>query len=91
MTTLCAEFTVSRKTAYKWVSRYLVDGPVVEDRSRAPHEHHQRVDPVAVEALLMARRAHPHWVSDRRTAAPLLHVAMPAPYFDRLGLPRLGR
>jgi group II intron reverse transcriptase/maturase len=26
-----------------------------------------------------------------RTSAQLLHVAMPAPYFDRLGLPRLGR
>ena len=64
MTTLCVEFTVSRKTAYKWVSRYLVGGPGgLEDRSRAPREHHQRVDPIAVEALLMARRAHPHWGS----------------------------
>src|SRR5579859_4502008 len=64
MTTLCVEFSVSRKTAYKWVGRYEADGPSgLEDRSRAPHEHHQRVDPVVIEALLMARRAHQHWGS----------------------------
>lgn len=64
MTSLCTEFSVSRKTAYKWVGRYEIDGPSgLEDRSRAPHEHHHRVDPVVVEALLMARRAHQHWGS----------------------------
>jgi putative transposase len=64
MTMLCLEFSVSRKTAYKWVARYEAHGPSgLEDRSRAPHDHHQRVDPVVVEALLMARRAHPHWGS----------------------------
>jgi len=35
MTALCVEFSVSRKTAYKWVGRYEAGGPGgLEDRSR---------------------------------------------------------
>jgi putative transposase len=62
MTDLCAEFGVSRKTAYKWVARYNEDGPAgLADRSRAPLSHPARLDPVVVETVLEARRAHPHW------------------------------
>lgn len=62
MTELCREFGVSRKTAYKWVARYNAEGPSgLEDRSRAPHSHPSRIEHVVVEALLQARRAHPHW------------------------------
>jgi putative transposase len=62
MTELCREFGVSRKTAYKWVGRYQAEGPSgLQDRSRAPHEHPCRVEPVVVEAVLQARRSHPHW------------------------------
>jgi putative transposase len=62
MTDLCREFGVSRKTAYKWVARYKVDGPAgLADKSRAPLNHPARLDSVVVEALLDARRAHPHW------------------------------
>jgi putative transposase len=36
MTDLCREFSVSRKTAYKWVTRYNEDGPAgLADKSRA--------------------------------------------------------
>jgi putative transposase len=62
MTDLCQEFGVSRKTAYKWVARYREDGPAgLADRSRAPLSHPTRLDAVVVEAVLEARRAHPHW------------------------------
>lgn len=62
MTELCQEFGVSRKTAYKWVARYRTDGPAgLADKSRAPLTHPMRLDGVVVEALLEARRAHPHW------------------------------
>src|SRR6187551_1165759 len=62
MTELCREFGISRKSAYKWVGRYQAEGPGgLEDRSRAPHSHPSRVDTVVIEALVQARRAHPHW------------------------------
>jgi len=62
MTDLCRESGVSRKTAYKWVARYKKDGPAgLADQSRAPLSHPARLDVVVVEALLEARRAHPHW------------------------------
>jgi transposase-like protein len=38
MTTLCVEFSVSRKTAYKWVTRYESDGP---RGARAPFPYHR--------------------------------------------------
>ena len=62
MAELCRSFGVSRKTAYKWVARYKADGPAgLADRSRAPLTHATRVAPVILEALLEARRTHPHW------------------------------
>ena len=62
MTELCLEYGVSRKTGYKWVGRYNEGGPgALEGRSRAPLSHPSRVDPIVVEALVQARRAHPHW------------------------------
>jgi len=62
MAQLCREFGVSRKTAYKWLARYNEDGPSgLEDRSRAPHAHPSRVEPIVLEALLQARRSHEHW------------------------------
>jgi len=62
MTELCREFGISRKSAYKWVGRYQADGvAALEDRSRAPHSHPSRIDAVVLEALVQARRAHPHW------------------------------
>jgi transposase InsO family protein len=62
MTDLCLEFNVSRKTGYKWLARYNDEGPSgLVDRSRAPLTHPHRVEQVVVEALLQARRSHPHW------------------------------
>jgi putative transposase len=62
MAELCREFGVSRKTAYKWLARYTAEGPSgLDDRSRAPLSHPHRVASVVMEAILAARRSHPHW------------------------------
>jgi transposase-like protein len=62
MSELARQFGVSRKTAYKWVARYNEEGPSgLVDRSRAPITHPSRVDAAVIEALIQARRSHPHW------------------------------
>ena len=62
MTELAAQYGVSRKTAYKWLTRY--DGAGVEglrDRSRRPHESPHATAAELVEALIEQRRRHPRW------------------------------
>ncbi len=62
MTLLCESYGISRKTGYKWVTRYLADGAAgLEDRSRAPRRHGRRMAPALSEAILALRRARPHW------------------------------
>ncbi len=59
---LCREYGVSRKTGYKWLARYKecgIDG--LHDLSRAPHSCPHRMCEDVAEALLAARRTHPHW------------------------------
>jgi len=59
---LCVRFGVSRKTAYKWIERYQVDGPAgLQDRSRKPHACPHQTPGAIVEALLEARHRHPTW------------------------------
>src|SRR3990172_7883581 len=62
ITELCDLYGVSRKTAYKWIDRYLRQGPAgLEERSRRPHASPNRTDEEIVAALLEARRRHPSW------------------------------
>lgn len=62
MSELCQLYSISRKTAYKWVDRYLRMGPAgLEDRSRRPHHAHNSTPPDIVEAILESRRKHPSW------------------------------
>ena len=59
---LCELYGVSRKTAYKWIERYLRQGPAgLEERSRRQHASPNRTDEAIVAALLEARRRHPSW------------------------------
>lgn len=61
-TELCARFSVSRKTGYKWVERYEASGvTALEERSRAPLSHPRAVAPEVVDAVVAARRTHPRW------------------------------
>ncbi len=77
VTELCALYSVSRKTAYKWIDRYLRHGPAgLQDHSRRPqHSPNQTAEDI-VEALLQARRRHPSWGGKKLLA--LLHKRDPS-------------
>ena len=61
ITELCLHYGISRKTAYKWISRYHALGLAgLQERSRKPHACPHQTEPRLVEALLEARR-HPTW------------------------------
>jgi putative transposase len=62
MTELCARFGISRKTGYKWLTRYDEGGRRgLDDRSRAPHHCPHRIPPATAQLICDARRAHPDW------------------------------
>jgi transposase-like protein len=57
-TELCTRFGISRKTGYKWVSRYLVSGSL-NDLSRKPHTSPTQTPLEVVESILKVRVRHP--------------------------------
>ncbi|MQX38618.1 helix-turn-helix domain-containing protein, partial [Roseospira navarrensis] len=62
MTELCALYGISRKTGYKWLSRYRSEGPSgLEDRSRAPLHPGWSIEDEIAARLTEVRRAHPFW------------------------------
>ncbi len=62
VTELCAEYGISRKTAYKWIDRYLRRGPLgLEDRSRRPRGTPTATPAPIVDALIALRQRHPTW------------------------------
>jgi len=62
VTELCDLYDVSRKTGYKWIDRYLRQGPAgLEERSRRPRASPNQTAQEIVAALLEARRRHPSW------------------------------
>ncbi len=62
ITELCAQFHISRKTAYKHLERYALGGwKALAVRSHRPHRCPQRTD-AAIEKLILAeRRLHRTW------------------------------
>jgi putative transposase len=59
---LCDHFGISRKTGYKWLDRYLRQGPeALVDRSRRPRTSPNQTPSTIVNALLDTRRKHPSW------------------------------
>lgn len=61
-TELCERYEISRKTGYKWLDRFEAEGRSgLAERSRRPHNcPHVTAGPI-IEALIEARRRHPHW------------------------------
>src|SRR4030042_1886984 len=57
---------VSRKTIYKWIKRYNLEGPPgLEDRSRAPLHHLNATLPEMVEKIIAVKQRHPRWGSKK--------------------------
>ncbi len=78
ITELCQRYGISRRVGYKWLDRFLRDGPAgLADRSRRPHESPRALEPALVELLLTTRRAHPTW-GPRKILAYLAHRHQPA-------------
>lgn len=76
---LCRRFSISSRTAYKWIHRYREEGEEgLTDRSRRPQRMPTRT-PKAVEAVALAvRDAHPTW-GGRKLRAVLAARGLPRP------------
>jgi putative transposase len=62
MTVLCCRYGISRKTGYKWLSRYCEGGvSALADRSHAPLHPHRGESSDAMELVLGLRRQRPSW------------------------------
>ena len=62
MAALCREYTISRKTGYKWLERFREAGIVgLADLSRRPHSSPLRVSGELVLRIGELRIAHPRW------------------------------
>lgn len=59
---LCDLYGISRKTGYKWIDRYIQNGPAgLDERSRRPQHSPNETSPEIVEAFVQARLRHPTW------------------------------
>jgi transposase InsO family protein len=68
-------YSISRKTGYKFISRYLSNGPeALEERSRNPSHPNQTPEHI-VQAILEMRRRHPSWGAKK--LLPLLEKRHP--------------
>lgn len=62
VTELCTEYGISRKTAYKWIDRFIRRGPAgLDDHTRRPRSSPHATEPAVVEALVLLRHRHPTW------------------------------
>lgn len=63
MTELCERYGVSRKTGYKWVKRYVIEGDwaALTDASRRPRSSPRATREEVVERILAERRRRPRW------------------------------
>lgn len=102
MSALCRRFGISRRTGYKWLSRYEAEGVAgLEDRSRAPHSNPRAIDAATVEAVMAVRHRYPSWgprkvkawLEDRDGGRVWPSASSIGNLFDRAGLtrPRKGR
>ena len=59
---LCAQYGISRKTGYKWIDRFVQDGPDgLYERSHAPTNSPRRTAAEVEQAIIDLRRLHPSW------------------------------
>ena len=59
---LCASYSISTKTGYKWLDRFRSGGfNNLEDQSRAPHTTPHRTPDDICELIIQTKLAHIHW------------------------------
>lgn len=76
---LCREFGISRKTAYKWLSRYEEGGVAgMADQSRRPKSPSSELPEEVVCRIVQLRRAHETWGA-RKLVALYERAYGPAP------------
>lgn len=62
MTDLCNLFNISRKTGYKWLSRYMEEGlEGLQNRSKAPKSIPHKTSKEIEEFIISWRKKHPSW------------------------------
>lgn len=62
VTELCERYGVSRKTGYKWINRFIEEGPDgLWERSHAPRASLQRTAAEVEQAIVQQRLRHPSW------------------------------
>jgi putative transposase len=62
ITDLAQRFCISRKTAHKWINRYLEQGPArLEERSRRPKSCPWQTDAALVAEIVALREKRPSW------------------------------
>ena len=62
VTELCDAYGISRKTAYKWIDRYVTQGPAgLEDRERSPWRCPHKTPADMEQTICEVRRRHPSW------------------------------
>src|ERR1700675_4619276 len=67
MTELCERYEVSRKTGYKWLHRYRLEGAAgLVERSRAARVHGRATPQNIVDAIVGMRRERPARFSSER-------------------------
>jgi transposase InsO family protein len=91
---LCERFGVSRKTGYKWLSRFQEEGEAgLADRSRRPHRFRLQTADEIEQAVLEVRDKHPAWGGRkiRRRLQNLGRKDVPAPSTITAILHRNGR
>lgn len=71
---VCNTFKISRKTAYKWLSRYREGGLLsLNNRSKEPHIQPNKITDDLEKRIVMLHHEHPYW-GPRKLRDYLLHV-----------------
>ena len=83
LTEICRDAGISRKTAYKWLARFVAEGAAgMTNRSRAPHVQARQTPEDVVDQIVALKRDHLTWGPKKLVAALRRRtpkVAWPAP------------
>lgn len=87
MTDLCEEFGISRKTAYKFRSRFLAHGiRGLFDQSRRPNQHPHHTPKEIEKVILALRKSKPSWGPKKlKTKLEGIHPGLKIPSPSTIG------